>query len=193
MSETSDRRRRTDLDLFVLALIESGISTPYQLQKDAGLSQGATIPTLQRLVEAGFVRQGRPGLRGRKEYKATVSGKRALKVRWRSILEQGPSGDLDADLRVALLALWVSRDRSLAAEFLGRAATDRVESIELAPEIADSDVLSPLAYWYNKLRSEVARALLEAESIAARAMADGLPQNLSVPEARTKGIGKLPK
>jgi hypothetical protein len=81
----------------------------------------------------------------------------------------------------------------LAAEFLCRAATDRVESIELAPEIADSEVLSPLAYWYNKLRSEVARALLEAESIAARAMADGLPQNLSVPEARTKGIGKLPK
>jgi hypothetical protein len=60
MSEIRDKRRRTDLDLFVLALIDSGISTPYELQKDAGLSPGATIPALQRLLEAGFVRQGKP-------------------------------------------------------------------------------------------------------------------------------------
>jgi hypothetical protein len=43
MSETRDKRRRTDLDLFVLALIDGGVSTPYELQKEAGLSQGATI------------------------------------------------------------------------------------------------------------------------------------------------------
>jgi hypothetical protein len=29
MSETHDKRRRTDLDLFVLALIDGGVSTPY--------------------------------------------------------------------------------------------------------------------------------------------------------------------
>ncbi len=29
MSETRDKRRRTDLDLFVLALIDGGVSTPY--------------------------------------------------------------------------------------------------------------------------------------------------------------------
>ncbi|MFY9939949.1 MAG: hypothetical protein WAK33_23900, partial [Silvibacterium sp.] len=40
-SETRDKRRRTDLDLFVLALIDSGISTPYDLQKTAALSLGA--------------------------------------------------------------------------------------------------------------------------------------------------------
>jgi hypothetical protein len=28
MSEIHDKRRRTDLDLFILALIDSGISTP---------------------------------------------------------------------------------------------------------------------------------------------------------------------
>ena len=36
MSETRDKRRRTDLDLFVLALIADGISTPYELQKWRG-------------------------------------------------------------------------------------------------------------------------------------------------------------
>jgi hypothetical protein len=57
MSETRDKRRRTDLDLFVLALVADGISTPYELQKAAGLSQGATIPTLRRLLKEGFVEQ----------------------------------------------------------------------------------------------------------------------------------------
>ena len=66
MSETrDDKRRRIDLDLFVLALIDGGVSTPYELQKAAGLSQGATIPALQRLLAARFVRQGKPGARGR--------------------------------------------------------------------------------------------------------------------------------
>ena len=31
MSQTRDKRRRTDLDLFVLALIGGGVSTPYEL------------------------------------------------------------------------------------------------------------------------------------------------------------------
>jgi hypothetical protein len=44
MSKTRDKRRRTDLDAFILALIDSGISTPYEFQKLASLSQGATIP-----------------------------------------------------------------------------------------------------------------------------------------------------
>jgi len=30
MSQTRDTRRRTDLDLFFLALIDSGILTPYE-------------------------------------------------------------------------------------------------------------------------------------------------------------------
>ena len=33
MSQTHDKRRRTDLDLFVLAMIENEISTPYDLQR----------------------------------------------------------------------------------------------------------------------------------------------------------------
>ena len=72
MSETRDKRRRTDLDLFILALIDGGVSTPYELQKTAGLSQGATVPALQRLLKAGLVRQGKPGARGRSDYNVTV-------------------------------------------------------------------------------------------------------------------------
>ena len=82
MPETRDKRRRTDLDLFVLALIDVGVSTPYELQKAASLSQGATIPALQRLLDAGFLRQGKPGPRGRTDYRVTATGKRLLKDGW---------------------------------------------------------------------------------------------------------------
>lgn len=99
MSETRDKRRRTDLDLLVLALIDSGISTPYELQKAAHLSPGATIPALQRLLEARFVRQGKPGARGRTDHWITSAGKKLLKTGWRELIENGPSGDLEADLR----------------------------------------------------------------------------------------------
>ena len=193
MSETPDRRRRTDLDLFVLALIESGISTPYELQKAAGLSQGATVPALQRLLESGFVRQGKPGLRGRTEYKVTAPGKRVLKTGWHGLMKDGPSGDLDADLRVALLAWWIGRDRRLAAEFLRRSADKKGESIDFAEEENNSDFLSPLAYWYSKLRSASAKALIEAESEAVRSLIEALPRKLSANRVRAKRITNLPK
>src|ERR1700758_2009670 len=122
MSKSRSKRQRIDLDLFLLALIESGISTPYDFQRAASLSPGATIPSLQRLLEARFVRQGKPGPRGRTDHRITPAGKKQLKTAWRTLLDDGPSGDLDADLRVALLALWAGGERRLAVDFLRQSA-----------------------------------------------------------------------
>src|ERR1700688_4404123 len=132
MSETRDKRRRTDLDLFFLALIDSGVSTPYDFQKTAGLSQGATIPALQRLLDARLVRQGKPGARGRTDHQVTAAGKRLLKDGWLAPIEEGPSGDVDSDLRVALLAMLGGGDRRLAADFLRRSADKKMESVAVA-------------------------------------------------------------
>ena len=106
MSEIPDKRRRTDLDLFVLALIADGVATPYELKQHAGLSPGATIPALDRLLQTGMVRQDKPGARGRIEYLVTRAGAKSLRTSWHALVEKGPSGDLDSDLRVALLACW---------------------------------------------------------------------------------------
>ena len=84
MAETRDKRRRTDLDLFILALIDSGVSTPYAFQKAAGLSQGATIPALHRLLEARLVRLGKPGSRGRTDYRVTAAGKLYMRTSYRA-------------------------------------------------------------------------------------------------------------
>jgi DNA-binding PadR family transcriptional regulator len=179
VSEIRDKRRRNDLDLFVLALIDSGISTPYELKTAAGLSPGATVPVLRRLIEEDLVVQGKSGPRGRTDHKITAEGRRRLKNGWRELINQGPSGDLDADLRVALLALWVGGDRRLAADFLRQSAVQRLKPINLAKE-PDEPVSPPLlALWYRKLRYASAAALLKGESAAALAMAKALPKSIS--------------
>ena len=185
MSETRDKRRRTDLDLFVLALIDGEVSTPYELQKAAGLSQGATIPALHRLLDARLVRQGRPGARGRTDYKVNAVGKRLLRDGWLPLIATGPSGDLDSDLRVALLAIWGGGDRRLAADFLRQSADKKAESIATTELTGNPGVVIPLARWYSDLRSETAKALLSAESEAIHAMADALPRKLPGRPARS--------
>lgn len=176
VSETRDKRRRKDLDLFVLALIESKVCTPYDLQRAAGLSPGATIPTLRRLVERGLALAGQAGPRGRTNYAITPSGRRYLKSAWRGLTDDGPSGDLDADLRVALLALWVGGDSRLARNFLRRSAALRTELAVSFVEPDESKSTPPLALWYQKLRKVSAQALVKGETAAALAMAKALPK-----------------
>ena len=190
MSETRDKRHRSDLDLFVLALIDSGISTPYDFQKAAGLSPGATIPALQRLLEAGFVRQGKPGSRGGTNHSITSAGRKFLKNGHRILIEDGPSGDLDADLRIALLVLWAGGKRQLATDFLQQSALKKVESIEWLQMEEESSSISTLANWYAKLRSSSTKALLKAESAAALKMAEALPPRLSAKGNRMKRVAK---
>jgi len=190
MPETRDKRRRSDLDLFVMALIDSGISTPYDFQKSAGLSPGATIPALQRLLEAGSVRQGKPGSRGRTDYSITSAGRKFLKSGWRILIEDGPSGDLDADLRVALLVLWAGGKRRLATDFLQQSALKKLESIEMLEAGEENSSISSLADWYAKLRFTSAKTLLKAESAAALKMAEALPERLSAKATRTKRVAK---
>ena len=43
-SGQKDKRSKLDLELFLLALIERDINTPYALHLNVGLSPGATIP-----------------------------------------------------------------------------------------------------------------------------------------------------
>ena len=177
MSETRDRRRRTDLDLFVLALIADGIATPYELQKSAGLSQGGTIPALQRLLEAGLIEQAKPGPRGRTEHRVTRDGRKFLKSGSLALINYGTSGDLDADLRVALLALRAGANRRLAVDFLRKSADKKSQSRSVGEVTRGPD--TSLASWYRRLRSVATNAIFKGESEAALVMAETLPRKLS--------------
>lgn len=179
MSETRDKRRQNDLDMFVLALIDSGVSTPYELKAASGLSPGATIPVLRRLLESRMALPGKPGARGRMSHKVTAEGRRYLAGGWRTLIDDGPSGDLDADLRVALLALWVGGDRRMAADFLRQSADQRLGAICNVEKPDPLPSLPSLATWYRRLRSTSAEALIKGEAAAALAMAKALPKSRS--------------
>ncbi len=109
----------------------------------------------------------------------TAAGKKLLKDGWLALIEEGPSGDVDSDLRVALLALLGSGDRRLAVDFLRRSADRRMESVATVEPMGNPGEMPPLPHWYHDLRSSTAKALLTAESMAIRAMADALPRKLT--------------
>lgn len=178
MHDTRDKRHRADLDLFVLALIDSGLSNAYQFQREAGLSQGATLSVLQRLIDARLVTQEQPGVRGRIDYRIAPGGTKLLKKSCKALIQGRPGSDIDSNLRVALLALWADGDRGQIVEFLRRSAEQKADLITGVGQVSDSLDGVPLARWYSQLRSASAKALLVAESEALRVMADSLPKDL---------------
>jgi len=176
VSKTPDKRRRSDLELFILALIDGGVSTPYELQQLAGLSPGATIPVLRRLLEAGFVLTSKVGARGRMAHRLSAAGRQRLKDGWKELVADGPSCGLDADLRVTLLALFVGGSRQSAVDFLLKSGARKLESLDLLQEPRLSAPLSSLALEYKLLRSKSAKILIKAESAAMKAIARSLPR-----------------
>jgi len=170
--ERRDKRRRSDLDLFVLALIECGLATPYEFQIRAGLSPGATIPALRRLVAGGWASRAKPGPRGRTEHRITLAGRRHLESSWRQLIEQGASGDVDADLRVALLALFIGGDRKIAVEFL-RGAAEKRASVGHGRD--QEPTHPPIAALYRRLRSEASKAVIRAEAAGILTVSNRLP------------------
>ncbi len=138
-----DKRSRPDLGLFLLALIRAGINTPYRIHTDAALSLGATLPALKRLEQAGYLRRGQPGTRGRTEFEITKSGERHLKSGWRPLLESIPA-DMDAIIRTVSLALLGAVDRKSIAAYLRRAALMKTSESKRRRQDAD-DLRTPLA------------------------------------------------
>src|SRR6185369_13430037 len=95
----------TDLDLFILALVQRNCATPYSLKSQAGISVGSSAPVLERLEKSGLIRGSSPGARDRRQFSITKSGERALESGWRALLATRPT-DPDAVLRITYLA-WV--------------------------------------------------------------------------------------
>jgi DNA-binding PadR family transcriptional regulator len=121
-SPPRDKRSKRDLELFVLALLECNVNTPYELLAAAGLSPGATLPALRRLEESGYVQKGKPGSRGRVEYHATPDGQQHVKNTWRSLLDDPAGSDMDSILRTATLAQVRGAPSRVITKYLKRAA-----------------------------------------------------------------------
>jgi len=170
-----DKRSKLDLDLFLLAMLRSGIETPYRLLTTAGLSPGASIPVLRRLEVAGRVRRGKPGFRGRTEYHITVAGCRYLENGWRTLLEHPLPTDTEAILRTAALAVLLGEDKRLASAYLKKAAAGKASDSRRSRSAAKAAEVSlsgdSVAGFYGWLRATHASTRLTAEVKVLRKLA----------------------
>jgi len=178
-AQSQDKRCRLDLELFVLALIARGISTPYQLSREASLSPGATLPVLARLMEAGSIRRGAVGPRGRVEHTLTATGQRRLKGEWQDLLKASPASDIESVLRVAALSTMCAAPKKVVAAFLKDAAKARSadskkrkqELLQAGPSIAGTG-----AEIYKQMLAQQTVVRLAAEAALLRKLAVSLPK-----------------
>jgi DNA-binding PadR family transcriptional regulator len=115
-------------------LYRSGAHAPYLMQREGGLSLGATSPTLPKLVKLGLVQrltEKTPTNRPRHEYSLTNEGKQQAKRGWKAHLDSSaPPADLDALLRLVELATNNGALAAQVADLVKRAAKSRANLSE---------------------------------------------------------------
>jgi DNA-binding PadR family transcriptional regulator len=159
----------TSLELFILAMVQQGLATPYELKTKASLSLGSTVPALARLEVSGLVEASEEGARRSRKFTITARGAKTLAQRWEEQLAEDHT-DLDSILRVAFLA-WHHGDTNACLEFLrqtaqglrGWAGSLSAESERLAGKIGTEPDANTFA-WMTK-HCEAARATADAATL----------------------------
>jgi DNA-binding PadR family transcriptional regulator len=158
------------LDVYVLSLLDRGLETPYDLQRQGGLSLGASTPALRRLVKANFVERadGESATnRPRHEYQLTPSGKQAARSGWKPFLDSDdPSSDLDSLLRIVDMAAHYQSDKQKVRGFLKRAADGKSllaqhATLNTAANRSDDRIL----YLSMRVRCDASRLQAEADAL----------------------------
>jgi DNA-binding PadR family transcriptional regulator len=171
--KTKDKRARLDLDLYILAMVDRGVGTPYALMTKGALSQGATIPALARLESEGYVKKGDEQARRRNDYVLTRSGRVHLDRSWLSLIKPEPVGEIETILRIASLAQLMGQPSNKVKMYLRRAAESRknlLASGNTTPGTVKSDGLA----LYSTMKIVVDSKRLLSEIAALRAIAASL-------------------
>ena len=162
------------LDLYILAKLDQGLETPYDLQREAALSLGAIVPALRRLSARKLVTKAEgvtATRRPRHCYRLTKAGKDAVESGWKGLLnEDDIPSDLDALLRLVDVAQQYGAKKSRLIKFL-RAAAER--RISLAVRLTGAVGIKPgepFSYRNTRVKVEIER--LQAEERALTAIAD---------------------
>jgi DNA-binding PadR family transcriptional regulator len=158
----------SDLDLFLLALVQSGLATPYDLKAKAGLSVGSTAPVLKRLENGGLIYGAKRGKRNSRRFEITKSGQKKLKSDWQALLEGQPT-DFDTILRIIYIA-WLLGRRDVVVKVIDKsastlkniAATRTAEANQLRPVLG----LGVTGETFRWLRTFTSAARLKAEGDA---------------------------
>jgi DNA-binding PadR family transcriptional regulator len=164
-------RRASSLELFILSCIDRGLETPYDLQRQAGLSLGATNPALKRLIKAGLLKRSTgksTTRRPRHQYILTSDGKTLARNGWKEFLkDSGPSVDIDSVLRILDLATYYGSPKSSILALINRVIESRRNAAELLV-VTQSHQTGASAWQYSHLRAEFekTRCLAELDALA---------------------------
>lgn len=131
------------LDLFILSVLDRGLETPYDLNRQGGLSLGSTVPALRRLATAGLVRKNAAvgsSKRPRHWFQLSAAGRKLARGGWIPLLMDQPPSDFDAVLRLADMAQHYRARPADIVTFLEAAASERRSSARVSEphEMRDS-------------------------------------------------------
>jgi DNA-binding MarR family transcriptional regulator len=159
-----------DLDLFVLAMVQSGLGTTYDLKSKAGLSVGSTSPILARLEQAGLLEAPKAERdRGVRRFSISKEGKKHLAAGWKELLQRRPT-DIDEILRITYIA-WTMGSADVASRFIETAAaglqdlavTRRAEANQLLRGLTGP--LGGQAFRWLRTGADAARIEAQAEAL----------------------------
>jgi DNA-binding PadR family transcriptional regulator len=166
----SQEHMLSDVEFLILALVQNGLRSAYDLKKRAGISVGTSVPVLARLHGAGLLDQSDVDQRNARRYLTTTAGAQTLTAAWRTFLNSRPA-DVDSIIRIGYLAWTLGNDHEASA-FLqqaattlhARAATMKAEASELFNGVQHE--LHGNAYRWLRTCCDVARLHASAEEIA---------------------------
>lgn len=116
------------LELYILSLLDRGLRTKYELQRQGGVSLGSSVPALRRLEEAKMIvrRVGSStGDRPRHDLRLSPAGRRTVQGSWPGLLDDPADKDLDSILKVVDMARSYGADKNLIVQYLNSAASER--------------------------------------------------------------------
>jgi DNA-binding PadR family transcriptional regulator len=149
------------LDLFILSVLDRGLETPYDLNRQGRLSLGSTVPALRRLETAGLVRKKAAvgsSKRPRHWFQLSAAGRKLARGGWIPLLKDQPPSDFDAVLRLADMAQHYRARPVDIVTFLEAAASERRSSARVSEphEMRDSLglVVTRKAWDVARLRAE---------------------------------------
>lgn len=151
------------LDIFILSLLDRGRETAYDLQRQAGLSLGSTVPALRRLEVKRLIRRQETltrGSRPRHAFALTAAGRKLARSGWKPLLDSGRcEDDLETLLRIAEMAGANNANPAEIRRFLEEASRTRLAS-------ANAQVKGPAekSQDYLTVRDRWSRARFQAEA-----------------------------
>lgn len=164
-------KRASSLELFILSCIDRGLETPYDLQRQAGLSLGATNPALKRLIKAGLLKRSTgksPTRRPRHQYILTPDGRILARNGWKEFLKDpGSPPDIDSILRILDLAIHYGAPKPSIIAMIGRGIETRRNAAELLV-VTQGHQTGASAWQYSRLRAafEKTRCVAELDALA---------------------------